>query len=468
MPQEYNGPRTAKGIVDAAIGKLANHVIPIGGKGKRASTYDDFVAQSDLPRVVFASAKSATPPLMKALSTEYLGRIAFAEVKSTDTDNVAKINVTSFPSVLLFPKGSEEALVYEGAMKLAGLTEFFDKYAAKRETSSSGKSSKGSKKPTAKKETPPAAVPAEVVEATSQSDVDACLSKPGFCAITFVIHEPEYPESTAAHLETLALLQKTAAQHPGFRYLWIDAQKHEAHRMMRDLGMSDMLPGLVVVNGPKNVYRVLTGPFDEAGLKAFLKDVSNGKGRFFKMQEKPTLGRTVKEKVKEKVKETVEDVKDGAAKTAEKARDAVEDAREKVVEAKEEAGRTVEELVKAVKEKAAEAKDKASGLADDAQAAVQDAAEKVMTNASETAESTKSAGADAAASAGSKVAEAHFAADEAARRTKLKVTEGADEARHVVREAAEKVQGKMHEAAAEAEEAMRRFKEKVSREKEEL
>ncbi|KAJ3158261.1 hypothetical protein HDU86_002970 [Geranomyces michiganensis] len=318
LPQDYNGPRTAKGLVEAAIAAISGHVAQIGGSGKRAVAYNDFVEKTELPRAILVSQKSSTPPLLKALSVEYRDRVHFGELRASEKETVAKLNVSSYPAVILFAKDSKDPVVYDGKLKHAGLTEFLDKYAGpKPKTATKKKESKADKKKTSQKEEPAkAATTPEVTEAQTQSDLTNCLDKSRFCILSFLAHEPEFPESTLLHTQNLALLRSIAAKQPGYTYTWVNAVTHPtAHKIMRELQMSDSLPGMVALHGTKKAYRVHTGPFDDEGVVAFLKDVSAGRGRFFRYEKLPELEAAViasekKEEEPEKEKEQVEEEED--------------------------------------------------------------------------------------------------------------------------------------------------------------
>lgn len=76
---------------------------------------------------MFAS-KADTPPLWKALSIEYKERLALGEVKKSQKEIAEAYGITTFPAVIVFDTAGE-MVVYEGVLKNAPLTEFFDKYA---------------------------------------------------------------------------------------------------------------------------------------------------------------------------------------------------------------------------------------------------------------------------------------------------------------------------------------------------
>ncbi|KAJ3149461.1 hypothetical protein HDU89_003825 [Geranomyces variabilis] len=300
LPQDYNGPRTAKGLVEAAVAAITGNVAQIGGSGKRAVAYEDFLEKTELPRAILVSQKSSTPPLLKALSVEYRDRIYFGELRASEKDTISKLNISTFPAVILFAKDSKDPVVYDGQLKHAGLTEFLDKYAGPKPKSSTKKESKADKKKAAKKEEPDKASAPDVIEAKTQADLSACLDKGGFCVVSFLALEPEFEESTKAHQENIKLLESVAQKQPGFRYIWINAvQVPAAQKIMREFQMSDTLPGLVSIHGSKKAYRVHTGPFDAEGVTSFLKDVSNGRGRFFRYEALPELTAVTKEQKSE-------------------------------------------------------------------------------------------------------------------------------------------------------------------------
>ncbi|KAJ3169341.1 hypothetical protein HDU87_000661 [Geranomyces variabilis] len=310
LPQDYNGPRTAKGLVEAAVAAITGNVAQIGGSGKRAVQYEDFLEKTELPRAILVSQKSSTPPLLKALSVEYRDRVHFGELRASEKETISKLNVSAFPAVILFPKDSKDPVVYDGKLKHAGLTEFLDKHAGsklktppkteskadKKKAEKAKKDSKADKMKAEKKEEPVKASAPEVIEAKAQADLSACLDKGGFCVVSFLALEPEFEESTKAHQENIKLLESVAQNQPGFRYIWINAvQVPAAQKIMREFQMSDTLPGLVSIHGSKKAYRVHTGPFDADGVTSFLKDVSNGRGRFFRYDTMTELTVAAKE-----------------------------------------------------------------------------------------------------------------------------------------------------------------------------
>ncbi|KAJ3344327.1 hypothetical protein HDU93_000117 [Gonapodya sp. JEL0774] len=298
---DYEGQRSAKAMVDFAISNIPNYVIPISGSKKTAKTLPDFLSLNgtELGHVVLLSNKKDTPPLYKALANEFRNRLVFGELKDSDADDlVAKLSLNKIPGVVVWPVGQDEPLLYSGSLKHDPLAEFLGKYAKerpKRKTTGSGRSPKGkaSSNPepaTATQE--PQTFDPEVHEVRTQEELDATFSKTGFSVIAFIALESEYPESVVAHRETIDVLKKQKSSE-GFvteqlRSCRINAIEH-GQKLMQDFGVSDMLPSLMVMNAKKKVYRLMTNAFDEAGLTAFFKDVSQQKGRFYTFGFTPLL-----------------------------------------------------------------------------------------------------------------------------------------------------------------------------------
>lgn len=145
--EDYAGPRAAKAIVEAVKDKIPNHV-----KKLQDAALDTWL-KDDAPQakaVVFSD--KPISPLVKSLAVDFLGNIAFAQVKDKAT---AKTHgVSEFPSVLLFPASGKDAIPYHGEINRAGLLTFFAPIASPNpdpapkpsKSSKPAKSAKSSKK----------------------------------------------------------------------------------------------------------------------------------------------------------------------------------------------------------------------------------------------------------------------------------------------------------------------------------
>ncbi|KAI9019024.1 hypothetical protein DFJ74DRAFT_675686 [Hyaloraphidium curvatum] len=297
ITSDYQGARSADAMSDFAISKLPTFLVNrIGTSGVSLEQFLE--DRPSLPRAVLVSNRKATPPLWKALSTQFHNRIVFGEARS-DGDSVAseaiaKWGVTDFPGVILYPTNETEFVKYDGQMKHAALTQFFAKYAP------SSKSSKGSdqepKKP--EEERPP--FDPNVYEVTDQAALDKYLATPGITVVAFVNLEPEYEESVAAQKASVEMLAKLKEKFykrngPFGSFVWINAIER-GRKLMNDFSVSDMLPSLMIIHDKKKVYRVHREAFELESVHGFLGEVWQGKGRFFKYDFPPKLDAAKKEK----------------------------------------------------------------------------------------------------------------------------------------------------------------------------
>ncbi|KAJ3275919.1 hypothetical protein HDV01_006786 [Terramyces sp. JEL0728] len=282
MPQDYKGERTAKAMMDAVLPMIPNkHVAKIGQNHKKAVALDEFKKSNDkLDKVVLVTDKKTTPPLFKALSIEYLDRLAFGEVKSSNAELVAELGVETFPAILLFPKDGSNVIPYDGIVKQAQLVEFLDKYAPPSKRKKSDK--KKDKKEKEKKDKKEAKVEYDptIPEIKSQNDLKKLCMADKTCIISFLTHEPDYPESTKAWNDQIAVVQtikKKYYQKNLYNFVWINAIE-TGSKLIRDFDVSDMYPSMLALNYPRKSYRVLKTAFDESSISSFLEATSAGLG----------------------------------------------------------------------------------------------------------------------------------------------------------------------------------------------
>eukprot|EP00003_Mantamonas_plastica_P008804 TRINITY_DN1783_c0_g1_i3.p1 TRINITY_DN1783_c0_g1~~TRINITY_DN1783_c0_g1_i3.p1 ORF type:complete len:749 (+),score=264.27 TRINITY_DN1783_c0_g1_i3:113-2359(+) len=168
-PTDYNGGRDARSIVSYATSQLPNWVHQINSLEK----LDKFMTSKpkDLARVLLFTDKARTPTLLKAMTTEFRGRLVFGEVRKSDkgaSDVVEKFKIGKFPTVLVVkPQGEgadPEIVEYQDKIKVLSLKMFLAGHAASKAqegeaTTSGGSSSKSkSNSNTKSKSLPPAAI----------------------------------------------------------------------------------------------------------------------------------------------------------------------------------------------------------------------------------------------------------------------------------------------------------------------
>ncbi|CAL5872909.1 uncharacterized protein PFLUO_LOCUS7178 [Penicillium psychrofluorescens] len=219
--EDYKGARTAKGIVDAVVDQIPNHV-------KRATDkdLDKWLAQNeDRPKAILFTEKGSTSALIRALAIDFLGSIDFAQVRDKERESVDKYEITEFPSLVLVPGDGGENKVYNGEMKKLPITAFLSltakpnpdalpamaaeavasaadsKAKATKPTPAADDDGSGEKAAEDKPAQVPLAAPPIPTLATAESLESSCLApKSGTCVLALL---PEASEADAA-LPTLA------------------------------------------------------------------------------------------------------------------------------------------------------------------------------------------------------------------------------------------------------------------------
>ena len=124
--EDYQGPRTAKGIVDAVIDKIPNHVQKV-----QDSSLDDWLADATTPaKAILFTEKGTTSALIKSLAIDFLGNIGVAQIRSKESAAVERYGITQFPSIVLLPSGDQDPIIYTEEMKKEALVGFFGQVAA--------------------------------------------------------------------------------------------------------------------------------------------------------------------------------------------------------------------------------------------------------------------------------------------------------------------------------------------------
>ena len=139
--EDYQGPRTSSGIVDAVKSSIPNNVKKITDKGLSAF----LGSNNDTAKAILFSNKGTTSALTKVLATEYLGSMTFAQIRDKEVEAVEMFGVTEFPTLIVLPGGTEEPAKFEGAYKKKEMKDFLAQYA-----SSDSKASPEKQKPMGK------------------------------------------------------------------------------------------------------------------------------------------------------------------------------------------------------------------------------------------------------------------------------------------------------------------------------
>jgi protein disulfide-isomerase A6 len=164
--EDYQGPRNAKGIVDAVVDKIPNHVKKVQDKDIDSWLSTD----NDTAKAILFTEKGTTSALLRALAIEFLGTIHVAQIRNKETAAIDLFGVSKFPMLLLLPGGVQESLVYNGEMNKDSIVRFLSQIAPPN-PDPAPKSAKGSpsKKPKAVKSSSSSSSPFSEASASHES-----------------------------------------------------------------------------------------------------------------------------------------------------------------------------------------------------------------------------------------------------------------------------------------------------------
>ncbi|EPS42964.1 hypothetical protein H072_3033 [Dactylellina haptotyla CBS 200.50] len=122
---DYQGPRTAKGVVDAVLDLIPNHVERVNSK-----TVESFLQKkNETVKAILFTTKGVATPMYKSLAIDFFGSISFAQVRDKETEALAIFGVEKLPTLIVLPGGTAEGVVYDGPMKKDAMTKFLSQYA---------------------------------------------------------------------------------------------------------------------------------------------------------------------------------------------------------------------------------------------------------------------------------------------------------------------------------------------------
>ncbi|KAI1772122.1 thioredoxin-domain-containing protein [Hypoxylon cercidicola] len=334
--EDYNGPRTAKGIVDAVVDKINNHVKRVTDKD-----IDSFLStKNNSAKAILFTEKGTTSALLKSVAIDFLDVIAVAQIRDKETKANGLFGITSYPTLVLLPGGDKESVVYDGEMKKDAMIKFLsqagqpnpdpasskskgekksekkagEKKAGKKDKKASPKSSESSSKTTSESsestDVPPAEKPVEVappIPAITEADklTKECLNRKAHtCVLAFV---------PAAHGETaekaLTSLAELAFKHAhGQRHLFPFFEVHTDNDASSSLFKSLELSGeveIVAVNGKRGWWRHYEGDFSPESVESWIDAIRLSEGAKKKLPE-GVVSEVAEETAEEKPAETVE------------------------------------------------------------------------------------------------------------------------------------------------------------------
>ncbi|KAK1986847.1 hypothetical protein LZ30DRAFT_746137 [Colletotrichum cereale] len=308
--EDYQGPRTATGIVEAVVDKISNHV-------KRVTDKDiDSFLEGDKPKAILFTDKGTTSALLRSVAIDFLDAVTVGQVRSKESKAVEKFGVKSFPTLVLLPGGDKEPIVYDGELKKDGMVSFIsqvaspnpdpapkgDKKPEKKSKSASAQSStststaaeeKASPEAEASTETPsaePTAPAASVVPSLPVADTPEklqaeCLSaKSPTCILAFVPSKDD--EKAEKALTSLSeLVHKYAQSHRKlFPFFSVPNDNTAASTVAKGLGLTGDIE-IVAVNARRGWWRHYQGDFDVVSVESWIDAIRLGEGAKQKLPE---------------------------------------------------------------------------------------------------------------------------------------------------------------------------------------
>ena len=246
---------------------------------------EGFLAHEEhIPKVILLSSKKSTPPLYKAISTEFAKEMSFGFFP-TPSEGVLKkfkLRESNLPKIVLHEvthQGKRKSQNYEGELSFQAIHEWVN---LRRETFARGGGfdhTLSGEASTQSSSTAPSRpwLSQEIPEVFKQSHKDVCFKfDEGLCVIYLV--NGEISENETSMLKSL----KTSKANEGsihFRFMWLNVAVETA---FRDLLNAESLPNVVVFNPHKRLRFAgpLEDPANASNIGHLVDKIAAGEGRF--------------------------------------------------------------------------------------------------------------------------------------------------------------------------------------------
>jgi protein disulfide-isomerase A6 len=339
--EDYQGPRTAKGIVDAVKDKVPNIV-------KRANdkNLDEWLQENkDTAKAILFSEKGIVSATLRALAIDFAGVVSVAQVKKSEKTAVEKYSITNFPSLILIPAGSDTPIKHEGKVDKAAMVSFLSQVASpnpdcpppkekkskakkdtKKESRSSSKFAKASAshksadsssaaasataetvvEPVVPTESPdpnvmdedtpePIVIPVEELKPTIPIFAEAaelqslCLNEQSKTCIIALLPKDESAETAKTAIASLAFLHKKydVSGHKLFPFVGVSASNPLAANLITELSLGSAEEvHLIATNGKRTWYRKYSGnTFGTSDVEQWVDAIRMGEGKKEKLND---------------------------------------------------------------------------------------------------------------------------------------------------------------------------------------
>ncbi|CAD6503553.1 BgTH12-03214 [Blumeria graminis f. sp. triticale] len=281
--EEYNGPRSAKGIVETVVQNIPNLV-----KTLHRETAEEWIkTTNESPRAILFTEKPKVSGLWKAIAIEFKGNVQFAQLQTDlNEDSQAKLyEITKLPTVLLLKPGAEvEKLRYDGEIKREKLVEFLSQVATPNPDPAPVTAKKDSTKADEAETTPPTTAqkpasttePAPTIPALLQEtelNTECLGTKTGTCILVLLSGTPDKEA-----IENIGFISELAHKYKKlnrvlFPFYILPEMNPKYATMAKELSLDDKL-SVIAVNGKRMWWRQMHQP-EDSSTKALGKTLEN-------------------------------------------------------------------------------------------------------------------------------------------------------------------------------------------------
>ena len=237
--------------------------------------------EEQIPKVILFSNKKSTPPLYKAISTEFAKEMSFGffPAPSETVLKKFKLKESNLPKIVLQEtthQGKRKSQNYDGELTFQAIHEWAN---LRRETFARGGGFDHTLSGDSANPSAPAPKPwlaQEIPEMYKQSHKDICFKfDEGLCVI--YLAEGAISDQETQMLKKVKLEKSDDSIH--FRFMWLNVAVEKG---FRDLFNPEVLPNVVVFNPHKRLRFAgpLEEPASEASIQRLVEKIAAGEGRF--------------------------------------------------------------------------------------------------------------------------------------------------------------------------------------------
>jgi protein disulfide-isomerase A6 len=316
MVEDYQGPRAAKGIVEAVKEKIPNNVKRVTDK-----TLDDWLKEkNETAKAILFSDKGLTSATLKTLAIDFAGLVSVAQIRNKETAAMKLFGIEKVPTFILLPGGTKEVIKFEGDLKKESMVEFLSQVAppnpdcpapkskkskSKKEDKKTAKPSKASsfeepaESPSPKSQNddtpPPVVIPEPELKPTisllsESSELEAsCLNAKSKTCVLALLPKDETSEARATALASLASIHKKHDARAGhlFPFFGVPTTNPLSSTLLAELNLGDEnAVYLIATNAKKGWWKKYSGEsFDATQIESWIDAIRMGEGKKEKLPE---------------------------------------------------------------------------------------------------------------------------------------------------------------------------------------